>query len=189
MSSLRFFSITLIVFSIKVFIHLLQLELYSGNFFSDEINTIAYSIYIPHGWRILSFLIYGYWAIPGLFLAHFVTGYYYDDGFIAFDLIFGIMVLIAVFCVPLAGIILKKFFVDLKNFFIPSYIICLTILSAFINASLVNLIRLNTRVDYNLDRFFPEFFGYFVGDTLGVLLVVIAYIGIRRLFYLSVQKT
>ena len=186
MSSLRFFSITLIVFSIKVFIHLLQLEIYSGNFFSDEIKTNAYSIYIPHGWRILSFLIYGYWAIPGLFIAHFVTGYYID-GFIAFDLIFSIM--IAVFCVPLAGIILKKFFVDLKNFFIPSYIICLTILSAFINASLVNLIRLNTRVDYNLDRFFPEFFGYFVGDTLGVLLVVIAYIGIRRLFYLSIKKT
>ena len=57
MSSLRFFSITLIVFFIYVFIHLLQLEIYSGNFFSDEINTIAYSIYIPHGWRILSFLI------------------------------------------------------------------------------------------------------------------------------------
>ena len=152
MSSLRFFSITLIVFFIHVFIHLLQLEIYSGNFFSDEIDTIAYSIYIPHGWRILSFLIYGYWAIPGLFVAHFVTGYY-NDGFI------------------------------------PSYIIRSTILSAFINASLANLIRLNTRVDYNLDRFFPEFFGYFVGDTLGVLLVLITYIGIRRLFYLSIQKT
>jgi len=188
MSSLRFFSITLIVFFIYVLIHLLQLEIYSGNFFSDEINTIAYSIYIPHGWRILSFLIYGYWAIPGLLAAQFVTAYY-NDGFIAFDLIFSIIILIAVFCVPLAGIILKKFFVDLKNFFIPSYIICLTILSAFINASLANLIRLNTRVDFNLDRFFLEFFGYFVGDTLGVLLVVIAYIGIRRLFYLSVQKT
>ena len=160
MSSLRFFSITLIVFFIHVFIHLLQLEIYSGNFFSDEINTIAYSIYIPHGWRILSFLIYGYWAIPGLFVAHFVTGYY-NDGFIAFDLIFSIMVLISVFCVTLAGIILKKFFVDLKNFFIPSYIICLTILSAFINASLANLIRLNTRVDYNLDRFLSRIFWLF----------------------------
>jgi len=186
MSSLRFFSITLIVFFIHVLIHLLQLKIYSGNFFSKDINTFAYSIYMPHGWRILSFLIYGCWAIPGLFLAHFVTAYY--DGLFALDFIFSIIVLIAVFCVPLAGIILKKFFVDLKNFFIPSYIICLTVLSAFINASLANLIRLNTREDYNLDRFFSEFFGYFVGDTLGVLLVVITYIGIRRLFYLSVQK-
>jgi len=134
-----------------------------------------------------SLMIYGYWAIPGLFLAHLVTSFY-NDTFVTFNIGLILIAIKSIFCVPLSAIILKRLFINLRIFFIPSYLISLTLLSAFINASLANLIQLNTRADYNLERFFPEFFGYLIGDTFGVLLVLIGYIGIRRLFYLSIEE-
>jgi hypothetical protein len=87
MSVIRFSSITAVVFISYVLIHLLQIQIYSGNFLTSEFNTIAYSIYIPHGWRLLAFLIYGYWAVPGLFFAHLYTGYI-NDAFVSIDLYF-----------------------------------------------------------------------------------------------------
>ena len=66
----KLFSISFIIIFFYIIAHQLQLIIYSGNFFSDQINTYAYSIYIPHGLRILFFLIYGYWCLPGLLIAH-----------------------------------------------------------------------------------------------------------------------
>ena len=67
----KLFSISFIVIFFYIIAHQLQLIIYSGNFLTDQINTYAYSIYIPHGLRILFFLIYGYWCLPGLLIAHF----------------------------------------------------------------------------------------------------------------------
>ena len=187
MNVIRFLSITVIVFISYILIHLIQLQIYSGNFLTSEFNTIAYSIYIPHGLRLLAFLIYGYWAVPGLFFAHLYTGYI-NDAFLSFDLTFISTTLISTLCVPLGGLIIKNIFKNLDNFFKPIYIISLTLISAFINASLANILRLLTRSDYVIERFLPEFFGYITGDTLGVVLIVLGYIGIKRLFFLSVSK-
>ena len=190
MSLKKFISITVIVSLIHILIHMIQLQLYSGNFFSEQFNTIAYSIYMPHGTRILFFLIYGFWSIPGMFLAHIITAFN-NDGFIAFDFIMIIAIIISVFCVPVASLFLRNFFQDIyknQNFFTPSYIISLTLLSAFINASLTNLLRLVARFDFNLDRFLSEFFGYFFGDTLGVIVIVFMFLILKRIFLISVEK-
>ena len=187
MNVIRFLSITVIVFIFYVLIHLIQLQIYSGNFLTSEFNTIAYSIYIPHGWRLLAFLIYGYWSVPGLFFAHLYTGYI-NDAFVSFDLTYISATLISTLCVPLGAVTIKNIFKNLDNSFQPTYIISLTLISAFINASLTNILRLLTRSDYVIERFLPEFFGYITGDTLGVVLIVLGYIGIRRLFFLSVSK-
>ena len=130
MSLKKFISITIIVSLTHILIHTIQIQLYSGNFFSEQFNTIAYSIYMPHGTRILFFLIYGFWSIPGMFLAHIITGFN-NDGFIAFDFIMFVTILIATFCVPVASLFLRNFFQDIyknQNFFMPSYIISLTLL-------------------------------------------------------------
>ena len=190
MSLKKFISITVIVSVIHILIHIIQIQLYSGNFFSEQFNTIAYSIYMPHGTRILFFLIYGFWSIPGMFLAHIITAFN-NDGFIAFDFIMIIAIIISVFCVPVAGIFIRNFFENIyknHNFFTSSYIISLTLLSAFINASLTNLLRLVARFDFNLDRFLSEFFGYFFGDTLGVIVIVFMFLILKRIFLISVEK-
>lgn len=190
MSLKKFISITAVVFLVHISIHITQVLIYSGNFFSKEFNTIAYSIYMPHGTRILLFLIYGFWSIPGMFLAHLITGLH-NDGFIALDLIMIEIILISVFCVPVASLFLRNFFKDIQkteNLFIPSYIISLTLLSSFINASLTNLLRLVTRFNYDLDRFLSEFFGYFFGDILGVILIVFMFLILKRIFLISVEK-
>jgi len=190
MSLKKFISITVIASLIHILIHIIQIQLYSGNFFSEQFNTIAYSIYMPHGTRILFFLIYGFWSIPGMFLAHIITAFN-NDGFIAFDFIMIIAIIISVFCVPVAGIFIRNFFENIyknHNFFTPSYITSLTLLSAFINASLTNLLRLVARFDFNLDRFLSEFFGYFFGDTLGVIVIVFMFLILKRIFLISVEK-
>jgi hypothetical protein len=190
MSLKKFISITIIVSLIHVLIHMMQIQLYSGNFFSKQFNTIAYSIYIPHGTRILFFLIYGFWSIPGMFLAHIINGFN-NDGFIAFDFIMLVAILIAIFCVPVASLFLRNFFKNIQkteNLFIPSYIISLTLLSSFINASLTNLLRLVTRFNFDLYRFLSEFFGYFFGDILGVIVIVFMFLILKRIFFISVEK-
>jgi hypothetical protein len=190
MSLKKFISITVIVSVIHILIHIIQIQLYSGNFFSEQFNTIAYSIYMPHGTRILFFLIYGFWSIPGMFLAHIITAFN-NDGFIAFDFIMIIAIIISVFCVPVAGIFIRNFFEDInktQNFFTPSYIISLTLLSAFINASLTNILRLFTIFNYDKDRFLTEFFGYLFGDILGVIVIVFMFLILKRIFLISVEK-
>ena len=186
----KFLSITVIVSLSYILIHILQIQIYSGIFFSDQINTIAYWIYMPHGIRILFFLIYGFWSIPGMFLSHIITAFN-NDGFIGFDNILIIAILIAIFCVPVASLFLRNFFQDIyknQNFFSPSYIISLTLLSAFINASLTNILRLFTIFNYDKDRFLTEFFGYFFGDTLGVIVIVLMFLILKRIFLISVEK-
>lgn len=190
MSLKKFISITIIVSLTHILIHTIQIQLYSGNFFSEQFNTIAYSIYMPHGTRILFFLIYGFWSIPGMFLAHIITGFN-NNGFIAFDFIMFVTILIAIFCVPVASLFLRNFFQDIyknQNFFNTSYIISLTLLSAFINASLTNLLRLFTIFNYDKDRFLQEFFGYLFGDILGVILIVFMFLILKRIFLISVEK-
>ena len=190
MSLKKFISITVVVSFVHILIHIIQVQIYSGNFFSKDFNTIAYSIYMPHGTRILFFLIYGFWSIPGMFLAHIINGFNNDE-FIALDLIMIEAIFISVFCVPVASLFFRNFFQDIyknQNFFTPSYIISLTLLSAFINASLTNLLRLVTRFNYDLDRFLSEFFGYFFGDILGVVVIVFMFLILKRIFIISVEK-
>ena len=98
MSLKKFISITVVVSFFHVLIHIIQVQIYSGNFFSKEFDTIAYSIYMPHGTRILFFSIYGFWSIPGMFLAHIIAGFH-NHVFVALDLIMIEVILISVFIV------------------------------------------------------------------------------------------
>ncbi|WP_440697579.1 hypothetical protein [Candidatus Pelagibacter sp. HIMB1709] len=180
----KFLSIVFITFFSYLILHHFQLLVYSGNFFSEELNAYAYSVYMPHGLRILFFLIYGFWSIPGLLIAHFVASLGTD--FInSFHQLLSIT--IAAICVPLSALVLEKTFKEIENKFNLKYLIFLTLLSAFINGFFTNFYRYLTIFEKDLVRFCDEFFGYFVGDILGVILIVSSYLVIKRIFLLSIK--
>ena len=185
MSIKKLFSISFIVIFFYVIAHQLQLIIYSGNFLSDQINTYAYSIYIPHGLRILFFLIYGYWCLPGLLLAHVLASYSIEWSSF-FNLIYS--VLIPTLCVPLSALIIKKFYKDHQNKFIISYLISITILSTFINGFTTNALRYYLVYDESINRFINELLGYFIGDISGVIIIVLGYLILKRIFIISVGK-
>ena len=177
-------SIQFVVFFCYFFIHDLQMNIYSGNFFSEKINTYAYSVYMPHGLRILFFLIYGFWSIPGLLLAHTITSLGIDfvtsfNGF--FSLI------ISTFCVPFSALFLTRFFKEIKNKFNLKYLFFLTLISTFINGFFTNLARYILVFERDLSIFFEEMIGYFVGDFLGVILIILSYLIIKRIFLISIN--
>ena len=184
----KFFSITAIVAIGYIVLYQGQILIYSGNFFTNEYNSFAYSVFIPHGWRILAFLIYGYKSIPGMLIGHLYTGFYLSDDFQTFTITFFISIMIAVLCVPIAAFFLKGQFKELVSNFNSKYIIFLTIISALINSISVNFLRFFSNYNFNAERFITELFGYLVGDILGVVFIIYLYLLIKRLFYLSIAE-
>tara|TARA_B100001057_G_scaffold468696_1_gene528151 strand:- start:191 stop:769 length:579 start_codon:yes stop_codon:yes gene_type:complete len=186
----KLLSISFIVIFFYLIFHHLQLLIYSGNFFSDQINTYAYSIYMPHGLRILFFLIYGYRCMPGLLIAHFFGSLSNDmigTTLISnFDLIYSI--LIPTICVPLSALIIEKFSNDNQNKFTMPYLVLITILSTFINGFTTNVLRYYLVYDENYDRLIDELLGYFIGDISGVIIIVFSYLVLKRIFIISVDK-
>ena len=185
----KIISITIIVFIVHSLLHEIQIMIYDGNFLTDKINTIAYSLYIPHGSRILLFLIYGYKSIPGLIIAHVFNGVN-NDNFELFNLTFYMSSFVASLSVPAGGYLIRVYNKDVINYsgFEIKYLNLITIISSFINAALSNLIRYFTIFDKNFDRFYNELIGYIVGDCLGVIVIILSYLFLKRIFYLSIQK-
>ena len=181
----KLLSISFIAIFFYLIFHHLQLLIYSGNFFSDQINTYAYSIYIPHGLRILFFLIYGNWCLPGLFIAHFLASFSIEWSSY-FDLSYS--VLIPTFCVPLSALIIEQFYKTYQNKFTISYLISITILSTFINGFTTNVLRYYLVYEKNIGRLIDELFGYFIGDISGVIIIVLSYLFLKRIFIISVDK-
>jgi hypothetical protein len=180
----KILSIQFIIVFCYFCVHDLQMHIYSGNFFSEKINTYAYSVYMPHGLRILFFLIYGFWSIPGLLLAHIITSLGID--FVtSFNVIFSLI--ISTFCVPLSALFLTRFFKEIKNKFNLEYLFFLTLISTFINGFFTNLVRYFLVFERNLSIFFQEITGYFVGDLLGVISIILGYLFIKRIFLISIN--
>ena len=185
MSVKKLFSISFIVIFFYSIAHQLQLIIYSGNFLSDQINTYAYSIYIPHGLRILFFLIYGYWCLPGLLLAHILASYSIEWSSF-FDLSYS--VLIPTFCVPVAALIIEKFKKEIENKFTITYLVLITVLSTFINGLITNILRYCFVNVHDRERFFDELMGYFIGDISGVVITILSFLILKRIFILSIEK-
>jgi len=145
---------------------------------------------MPHGLRILFFLIYGYRCMPGLLIAHFFGSLSNDmigTTLISnFDLIYSI--LIPTICVPLSALIIEKFSNDNQNKFTMPYLVLITILSTFINGFTTNVLRYYLVYDENYDRLIDELLGYFIGDISGVIIIVFSYLVLKRIFIISVDK-
>ena len=103
-----------------------------------------------------------------------------------FDLIYSI--LIPTICVPLSALIIEKFSNDNQKKFTMPYLVLITILSTFINGFTTNVLRYYLVYEENIDRFFDELLGYFIGDISGVIIIVFSYLVLKRIFIISVDK-
>ena len=186
MSLKKLFSISFIIIFFYLLLHHLQLLIYSGNFFSDQINNYAYSVYMPHGLRILIFLIYGYWCIPGLLIAHILASLT-NEWTSYFN--FSYSVLIPTFCVPIAALIIEKFKQEINNKYTVTYLVLMTVLSTFLNGLVTNILRYYFVNVHDREIFFDELMGYFIGDILGVAIIILGFLILKRIFILSVDKS
>jgi len=180
----KFLSIQFVIIFCYFFVHHFQMYFYSDNFFSEEITSYAYSVYMPHGLRILFFLIYSFWTIPGLLIAHVITSLG-TDFMSSYNIIFSLI--ISTFCVPLSALFLIGFFKEIKNKFNLKYLFFLTLISTFINGFFTNLIRYFVIFEKNSSIFFSELIGYLVGDFFGVILIVLSYLIIKKIFIASIK--
>ena len=84
--------------------------------------------------------------------------------------------------------IIEKLCIAHQNKFTISYLISITILSTFINGFTTNILRYYLVYDENIGRFIEELLGYFIGDTLGVAIIILGYLILKRIFIISVDK-
>ena len=136
---------------------------------------LPYLIFLPHGIRIISLIVYGNIIIPGLILAHLLTLILRMESmqeFFSFK--FDILItfgspLLSIGSVWLAiFLIAKKIKVDENEINVP-FILKITFLSALLNAFSSNIFRYVFQESYtglNINILL-----YFVGDALGALVL------------------
>ena len=88
----------------------------------------------------------------------------------------------------MSALIIEKFVKDHLNKFTITYLILITILSTFINGFTTNVLRYYLVYDENIGRFIEELLGYFIGDISGVVIIVLGYLILKRIFIISVDK-
>ena len=66
--------------------------------------------------------------------------------------------------------------------------VLITILSTFINGFTTNVLRYYLVYEENIERFINELLGYFIGDISGVVIIVLGYLILKRIFIISVDK-
>lgn len=152
--------------------------------FQDQKFLSAYMIYLPHGVRVIGYLVGGINILPGLFLAHLYSAINFvnfasNDFLFIFGLSIG-----ATICVLLAVLLLyrrtqvKFFDLKLKN------ILLIVILSSLINSYLSYFLRVIFKFDFGfeLETFLsPEILKFLTGDIIGALFLFFLVTGLRKL--------
>ena len=152
--------------------------------FQDQKFLSAYMIYLPHGVRVIGYLVGGINILPGLFLAHLYAAINFVN-FASNDFLFIFGVSIgATICVLLAVLLLyrrtqvKFFDLKLKN------ILLIVILSSLINSYLSYFLRVIFKFDFGfeLETFLSsEILKFLTGDIIGALFLFFLVTGLRKL--------
>ena len=152
--------------------------------FEDIKFLSAYIIYLPHGVRVIGYLVAGINILPGLFLAHLYSAIDFinfasNDFLFIFGLSFG-----ATICVLLSVLLLyrktqlKFFDLKLKN------ILLIVILSSFINSLLSYFNRVIFKFNFGFEPetlLLPEILKFLTGDIIGALFLFFLVTGLRKL--------
>ena len=96
--------------------------------------------------------------------------------------------MIPTFCVPVATLIIEKFKKETENKFTITYLVLITVLSTFINGLVTNIFRYCFVNVHDRERFFDELMGYFIGDISGVVITILSFLILKRIFILSIEK-
>ncbi|MCH9646315.1 MAG: hypothetical protein K0U08_06705 [Proteobacteria bacterium] len=130
-------------------------------------------LWLPMGAKVLAFLLFGFWAFPGVLLGSLMSGFLLYD-FWNVNPIYGPLGSLVGALAPMLAILIMQFF-RLSNFFNDGmkvqfgHVLFLVILSSLINTLFKLFIYLNKVTDLNGQAIDPVQFiqNYLAGDILG----------------------
>ncbi|MCH9712001.1 MAG: hypothetical protein K0U20_05180 [Proteobacteria bacterium] len=130
-------------------------------------------LWLPMGAKVLAFLLFGFWAFPGVLLGSLLSGFLLYD-FWNVNPIYGPLGSLVGALAPMLAILIMQFF-RLSNFFNDGmkvqfgHVLFLVILSSLINTLFKLFIYLNKVTDLNGQAIDPVQFiqNYLAGDILG----------------------
>ena len=135
-------------------------------------------LWLPMGAKILAFLLFGFWAFPGVLLGSLMSGFLLYD-FWNVNPIYGPLGSLVGVCAPMLAILIMRFF-RLSDFFNEGlkiqfgHVLFLVILSALINTLFKLFIYLNKVSHLNGQTIDVAQFiqSYLVGDILGGIVFI-----------------
>ena len=158
-----------------------------SKFLGTEHILVGALIFLPHGVRVISTVVYGLRSLIPLLIAHFLMLILYVN-ISKFSMIIA-LTLVSTLCVWLAifimfrsrnGLNLNQ--INLKN------IILITILSSIINSSGHDLTKYIFLVDTHSNLINKELFYYMIGDFLGTLLLFLFYIKFVKRYFIKLSE-
>ena len=143
--------------------------------FGSETILVGALIFLPHGVRVISTVVYGLRSITPLFCAHFLTGMLYLD-FFGWNLTI-ILTVVSSFCVWLTILIIfrSKNGLSLDQITFKN-IILITLVSSAINSLGHDFAKHFYVIHTHSSLINKELFYYMIGDFVGTLLLFFVYI-------------
>lgn len=146
-----------------------------SNLFGTENILLGALIFLPHGVRVISTVVYGLRSITPLLCAHFLTGMMYLD-FFGWNLTI-ILTVVSSFCVWLAILIIfrSKNGLSLDQITFKN-IILIALASSIINSLGNYFAKHFFLIQTHLNFINKEFFYYIIGDFVGTILLFLIYL-------------
>lgn len=174
---LRFLLITLGIAITYVLLFAVQDYGFSQN------SKVASLVFLPHGCRILSFFLFKYRSIPGLWIGHYATCAIFFPDFADHMVLYAFSTLPGVLTLPVVYFVLKAIGIDLlaprKEYPVVPWtsLVLLAAIATLANGLLTQAVyAIGRGVAYNLELMFA----YMIGDAIGALLFVSALIAFFR---------
>mgnify|MGYP003344341698 CR=1 FL=1 len=168
-----------LVLSFYLFFHYINFPLL--NLIENIFNTLdsphlhGHLIYLPHGVRVITFLVFGTKILPGIFIAQTIAGVDFIN-FANNDYLLTIVTSLASLpCVLFAVLLMhRKFQVSYDKLSLQN-IMLIVLLSSLLNSFLSYCTRIIFEYNFNqpLTYFFPtELFQFLIGDIIGSLIII-----------------
>lgn len=168
-----------LVLSLYLFFHYINfplLNLFARVFnFLDTPHLHGYLIYLPHGVRVITFLVFGIKILPAMFLAHIISGIDFINFANNDYLLISASSLASSLCVLFAVLLLfRKFQVAYEKLSLLN-ILLIVFLSSLLNSFLSYCTRIIFDYSFNepLYNFFStKLFEFLIGDIIGSLIII-----------------
>jgi hypothetical protein len=155
-----------------LYIILFILEWFFINLFQNlEVAIAASLIYLPHGLRVIATILRGSKILPGLFLGHFLTGYYMQlsDGLVTnTDLIATLLTSLGGTLSAYIAIFILKYFKNYSGSITLNNILIIALISSVINSLASNI---TYYVIYKSWDAYVQFLLFIMGDLIGAIVL------------------
>ncbi len=169
----------------------IMIAVFYVSIFWAQINTMPHEmiyLFLPHGVRMLAFILLRHASIPVMIIAQFTAGYFLDDIYPAASIILFAGAAISTLC-PVIGYWLLRFFridpvpTDISKPLHWGYLLLFLAASTLFNGTCIAFLQVFVA---GIDANYFEFAGaLMVGDILGSLAVVVGYFLVKNSFELG----